>query len=144
MINPDAKRRHRRVRRVGRKLTDLILKHNGDKEKIEQELEFAVPWILLLELAFRLLPILLDLYFHCEVLESHDGDRDFNHADLFRKLSRGKVWSLADICTTDQECIAWTAEDAEDDDMPLDARLFRWVSANYELISDEMDEGFDD
>lgn len=144
MINPDAKRRHRRVRRVGRRLTDLIVRHRGDKERIEQELELAIPWILLLELAMRLLPILLDLYFHCEVVSSGEDEDDGGSENLFRKLSRGKIWSLADICTTDQECIAWTAEDAEDDDMPLDARLFRWVSANFDLISDEMDEGFDD
>jgi hypothetical protein len=143
MLNPESRRRHRRVRRAGRILTGLVLKHDGDKEAIEKELEFAIPWVLLLELAFRLLPILLDIYFHCEAVEIQ-GEEEYDPQKFFERCAKGKIRSLADICSTDQECIAWTAEDAEDDDMPLDARLFRWVSSNFELISDEMDEGFDD
>lgn len=137
-------KRRRRVRRVGRKVTDLIVKHNGDKERIEEELELAIPWVLLFELAIRILPILLDVFFHLEVVYGSDGASEVERNTLFRKLSKGKLTSLENIVSADEECIAFTAEDAENDDMPLDARLFRWVSANFELISDEMDEGFDD
>ena len=137
-------KRRRRVRRVGRKVTDLIVMHNGDKERIEEELELAIPWVLLFELAIRVLPILLDVFFHLEVVYGSEDKNVPERNSLFRKLARGKITSLENICSSGEECIAFTAEDAENDDMPLDARLLRWVSANFELISDEMDEGFDD
>ena len=130
--------------RVGRKVTDLIVKHNGDKERIEEELELAIPWVLLFALAIRVLPILLDVCFHLEVVYGSEDKNVPERNSLFRKLARGKITSLENICSSGEECIAFTAEDAENDDMPLDARLLRWVSANFELISDEMDEGFDD
>ena len=128
-------RRRRRVRQAGRLVRDLVSEHNGDKEKVLKELENPALFYILVEIAIRLVPIIIDIYFSCE---------NANEPQNYRSSVNGAISVLSNVSMGDEATLAATAEDAEDDDMLCHAKFYRFIAQNHEVFSDEYIEEFGD
>ncbi len=111
--------RRRRVRRIGKHVWGLIEKHEGDEDKVYEELRKTIPYALLIELGILIFKVLVELYFK-------------------RTNPRQTINALSVSAALDSEDMYLIADDCEEDGMVKESKVLRWIALNATEV------GFDD
>lgn len=96
------RRRASLVRRMGSRLTTVIEEHDGDEEAVKKHVEEVYGnWVIWIQLAMQLLPILLELF------------KSLQERSKFRRMSQSVIADLSMQVMHDPETALNVAQDYE-------------------------------